>query len=68
MKDEDRQTLSRRWDELHRELDELLEGKVQPGNVDLAAREDEIHAELDRIEHALGLAYLDRVRRERSKP
>lgn len=67
MKDEDRENLARRWDELNRELEELVAGKVQPGAVDLAARENTLHADLDRIEYELGVDYLERTRRERSE-
>jgi len=66
VKDEDRETLARRWDELNRELEELMAGKVQPGDVDLAAREAALHADLDQIEYRLGEDHLDRTRRERS--
>ena len=65
MTDEERATLSQRWDELSRELEDLIDGKVQPGAVDLAAREDTLHTELDRIEYELGAEYLERTRRER---
>jgi Mor family transcriptional regulator len=68
VKDEDRENLRRRWDELNRELEELLDGKVQAGNVDHAARETALHVELDRIEYELGREYLERNRRERSEP
>jgi hypothetical protein len=66
--DEERNELAARWAELNKELAELLEGKVQPAGTDPAAREDDLHAELDEIEHLLGLDYLERIRRERSKP
>ena len=67
MNHEERETLGRRWDELHRELEELVALRVQPGAVDLAAREDAIHAELDAIEFELGEDYLEQKRR-RSNP
>lgn len=67
MNDERREQLKNRWDEIHRELAELLDGKVQPGDVDLAAREDALHEELDSIEYEMGLEYLEKLRRERSE-
>lgn len=68
MREERREILKRRWEELNRELEELRAGKVQPGNVDLAARENALHAELDEIEHELGEDYLITTRRLLENP
>ena len=68
MTDDEREKLKRWWDDVNRELEELLAGKVQPGAVDLAARETALNTELDGIEYELGVEYLQRTRRERSEP
>lgn len=68
MKDEDRENLARRWDEVNHELEELVDGKVQPGTVDMAARENALLVELDRIEYELGVDARERTHHERNAP
>lgn len=64
MSPEDRQSLLDRSESIERELQELTDGKTQPGqDVDFAEREGGLLDELDRIEYELGMDYIERNRR-----
>ena len=50
--------IEQRWAELHRELQDLAEGKVLVGEGDPCLREDEIQEELDRLEFQAGAEWM----------
>jgi hypothetical protein len=67
----EREELGRRWDLVHEELRRLEDLKVHRTGealVDFGKREADLLTELDEIEGTLGEDYIERKRRERSRP